>query len=39
MCGKNITFDDKNIKKLIFAKNKKAFMIDDIDVGKILVSK
>ena len=39
MCGKNIIFDDKNTKKLIFTKNKKAFMIDDIDVGKILVSK
>ena len=37
--GKNINFDNKNIKKSDFyKKNKKIFNIDDIDVNKILVS-
>ena len=39
MNRKNITFDDKKIKKNEFYKNKKIFNIDDIDVNKILVSK
>ena len=40
MNGKNINFDNKNIKKSDFYnKNKKIFSIDDIDVNKILVSK
>ena len=40
MDGKNINFDNKNIKKSDFYnKNKKIFNIDDIDVNKILVSK
>ena len=39
MNGKNINFDNKKIKNVIFYKNKKAFQIDDIDVNKILVSK
>ena len=40
MNGKNINFDNKNIKKSNFYnKNKKIFNIDDIDVNKILVSK
>ena len=39
MSGKNISFDDKKIKKSDFCKNKKIFQIDDIDVNKILVSK
>ena len=40
MNGKNINFDNKNIKKRDFYnKNKKIFNIDDIDVNKILVSK
>ena len=40
MNGKNINFDDKEIKKNDFyKKNKKIFNIDDIDVSKILVSK
>ena len=40
MNGKNINFDNKNIKKSDFYnKNKKIFNIDDIDVNKILVSK
>ena len=40
MNGKNISFDNKNIKKSDFYnKNKKIFNIDDIDVNKILVSK
>ena len=40
MNGKNINFDNKNIKKSDFYnKNKKIFNIDDINVNKILVSK
>ena len=40
MNGKNINFNNKNIKKSNFYnKNKKIFNIDDIDVNKILVSK
>ena len=40
MNGKNINFDNKNIKKSNFYnKNKKIFNIDDIDVNKILVFK
>ena len=40
MKGKNINFENKNIKKSDFYnKNKKIFNIDDIDVNKILVSK
>ena len=37
--GKNINFDDKEIRKKIFYKNKKVFQTDNIDVNKILVSK
>ena len=40
MNGKNINFDNKNIKKSNFYnKNKKIFNIYDINVYKILVSK
>ena len=39
MNGKNINFDDKEIRKKIFYKNKKVFQTDNIDVNKILVSK
>ena len=40
MNGKNINFDNKNIKKTdSYNKNKKIFNIDDIDFSKILVSK
>ena len=40
MKGKNINFNNKNIKKSeYYNKNKKIFNIDDIDVNKILVSK
>ena len=40
MNGKNVNFDNKNIKKSDFKnKNKKIVNIDDIDVNKILVSK
>ena len=40
MNGKKINFDNKNIKKSDFYnKNKKIFIIDDIDVNKILASK
>ena len=38
MNGKNINFDNKNIKKSNFYnKNKKIFNTDDIDANKILV--
>ena len=39
MSGKSIIFDDKKIKKSEFYKNKKVFLIDDVDVSKIQVSK
>ena len=39
MCGKNINFDDKKIKKSIFYKNKATNNIEDIDLNNILVSK
>ena len=39
MSGKNVKFDDKNICKSNFYKNKKIFNIYDLDVNKILVSK
>ena len=39
MCGKNINFDDKKIRKNTFYKNKKINNIEDIDVNNILVSK
>ena len=39
MKGKNIYFDDKKINKSNFYRNKKLFNIDEIVVGKILVSK
>ena len=39
MNGKNINFEDKNIKKRDFYKNKKVFQRDNIDVNKIVVSK
>ena len=39
MSGKNISFEDKKIKKCDFYKNRKIAKIDDIDVDKILVSK
>ena len=40
MNGKNINFDNENIKKSDFYnKNKKIFNIDDIDFNKILVPK
>ena len=38
MSEKSINFEDKNINKSNFYKNKKLFKIDDIDVNKILVS-
>ena len=37
MSGMNINFDDKNIKKSDFYKNKKVFQIDDISANDILV--
>ena len=39
MNGKSINFEDKNINKITFYKNKKLFNIHDLDVNKILVSK
>ena len=39
MNGKSINFDDKNINKSNFYRNKKLFSIDDIDVNNTLISK
>ena len=39
MSGKSINFDDEKIKKSNFHKSKKPFIIDDIDVNKISISK
>ena len=39
MTRKNIIFDDKNISKSNFYKNKKLFNIYGIKVDKILISK
>ena len=39
MSGKNITFNDKKIRKSTFYKNKMINSIEDIDVNNILVSK
>ena len=38
MSEKNMTFNDKNIKKHKFYKNKKLFTTEDKDINKILVS-
>ena len=39
MSGKNITFNDKKIRKSTFYKNKTINSIEDIDANNILVSK
>ena len=39
MSRKNISFDDKKIKKSDFYQNKKINKINDINVNNILVSK
>ena len=39
MSGKNIFFDDKKINKSNFYKDKKTFIIDDIDVNNVLISR
>ena len=39
MSGKSINFEDKNINKSNFYKNKKPFKIEDIDISNILVCK
>ena len=39
MSGKNIILDDKNINKSHFYRNKKPFIVDDIDANEILISK
>ena len=40
MSGKNIIFDDKKISKSnIYKKNKKLFLVYDIEIDKILFSK
>ena len=38
MSGKNINFDDENMNKSSFYKNRKIFNIFNIDVNKILIS-
>ena len=38
MSGKSINFDDKQINKSNFYKNKKLFNLNDIHINKILVS-
>ena len=38
MSGKSINFENKNIRKSDFYKNKKLFKIEDTDVNKIFVS-
>ena len=39
MDRKNINFDHEKIYKSNFYRNKKPFIINDIDVNKILISK
>ena len=39
MIRKSINFDNKNIKKSDFYKNKKLFKIEDININKIFASK
>ena len=39
MSGKNVTFNDKKVRKSTFYKNKTINNIEDIDVDNILVSK
>ena len=39
MSRKSINFDNENIKKSDFFKDKKLFKIEDIDTNKIFVSK
>ena len=39
MSGESINFEDEKISKSNFYKNKKLFMIEDIDINNILVSK
>ena len=39
MSRKSTNFDNKNIKKSDFSKNKNFFKIKDIDINKIFVSK
>ena len=39
MSGESINFEDEKINKSNFYKNKKLFMIEDIDINNILVSK
>ena len=39
MKGKNIIFDDKKTKRVIFIKNKNLFNVHDVDVDKVFISK
>ena len=39
MKGKNITFNDKKINNSNFYRTRAPFIIDDIDINKILISK
>ena len=38
MSGKSINFDNKNIQKSDFYKNKKLFKIEDTDINKVYFS-
>ena len=39
MSGKDIIFNDKNVNRSDFCKNKKVIKIDEIEVNKTFVSK
>ena len=39
MSGKSINFEDQKVSKSNFYKNRKLFKIEEINIGKILVSK
>ena len=39
MSRKDIIFNDEKINKSNFYRNKKPFILDDIDVNKLLISK
>ena len=39
MSGKNISFNDNEIRKIYFCRNKRIIKIENIDANKILASK
>ena len=39
MIGRNIIFNDENVNKSNFYRDKKPFIIDGIDVNRIIISK